>query len=213
MNRLVTFFLLLCMLILGACKEDYVYPDAVTEFCEVKTGPNGKPALLLTDYDQSFTISESPEDYQLKADTTYRALSIYQRLGEGSQNIRIYSIYSVFSPIPVPASNLGGEVKTDSVDIQSMWMSERYLNMILLIQVKNHRHSLNFIDQGIQIHPDGSRTLRFLLHHDREKDYEAFTQKFYASIPLWAYALQKGDKVQLELNTYKEGKIIKEFNY
>ena len=215
MKSLTNFFLLLCMLFIGACKEDYVYPDVLTEFTELKTDKEGIPASLLTDRDESFTIQEVPETYKLKSDTVYRAVTMYQLLEENSSKVRMYNALSVFSPIPVSAEKFGQEIKMDPVDIRSMWITSRYLNFILNIQAKEKPHSYHFIDQGIHNNTDGSRTLLFTFHHDRKDDYEAFTRKVYFSIPLRHYEgkLQKGDKIQLRINTYKEGEVIREFNY
>lgn len=215
MKSLTNFFFLLCILFMGACKEDYVYPDVLTEFTELKTNKKGEPASLLTDRNESFIIQKFPEEYKLTADTTYRAVTMFQLLEENSNKVRMYNAQSVFCPAPVTADKIGKGIKMDPVEIRSIWKVDRYLNFILNVQVKDKPHTYHFIDQGIRTNFDGSRTLHLTFYHDRKDDYEAFTHKAYFSIPLWRYEgkLQKGDKIQLRLNTYKEGEVIREFNF
>lgn len=206
-------FILLCMLSLGACKEEYVYPNVLTELTELQTDENGRFKNLITDRGESFGIAKLTQDSLLVSDTLYRALTVYAPIEGETDLVHIYSANAVFSKIPVKRLDVATEIKTDPVDIQSIWRSGRYLNMILRVQVKNSTHVFHFIEDGITANSDGTRTLSLTFHHDRKKDYEAFTQKICFSIPLWYYEsrLQKGDKICLSLNTYKEGVVTKEF--
>ena len=117
--------------------------------------------------------------------------------------------------IPVSAKQIIGDIKTDPVDIERMWLSGKYLNMVLLAKVKEESHSYHFIDQGIQKEADGTQTLHLQLYHNRNNDYEAFTRKVYLSVPLWAHdgKLKQGDKIVFHISTYEEGDTQREFIY
>ena len=116
---------------------------------------------------------------------------------------------------PLAEKAFKGQIKTDPVDIQSIWLSGNYVNMILLVQYKDQTHAYHFIDEGFTANEDGTRTLNLRLYHDRKNDYEAFTKQVYLSVPLKKYlqSLQKGDKIRFYLNTYKEQETYREFDY
>ena len=214
------FFILLCMLSLGACKEEYSYPNVLTELAEVQTDAEGKMVKLITDHGQSYDLPHLSFDNKvLVADTLYRMLTVYELREEPTDLIYIYSAKPVFSEVPRPMSSFEEGIKTDPVDIQSIWRSGNYLNMILLVQTKDKPHVFHFADQGIHTcdTPDnkGKKVLDLTIYHDRKGDYEAFTSKYCFSIPLKTFndKLQKGDLIRFHLNTYKEGMVTREFNF
>lgn len=207
-------FLLLCMSQFGACKEEeYVYPDVITEFIGAATDENGTLTRLVADNGEEYRIQARSGLDGLKKDTLYRTISIYQPLE--NQTVQLYSSELVLSMIPVSAKQIIGDIKTDPVDIERMWLSGKYLNMVLLAKVKEESHSYHFIDQGIQKEADGTQTLHLQLYHNRNNDYEAFTRKVYLSVPLWAYdgKLKQGDKIVFHISTYEEGDTQREFIY
>lgn len=207
-------FLLLCMYLLGACKEEeYVYPDVITEFIGAATDESGTLTHLVADNGEEYRIQARNGLSGLKKDTLYRTISIYQPLE--NQTVQLYSSELVLSMIPVNAKQITGGIKTDPVDIERMWLSGKYLNMVLLAKVKEESHSYHFIDQGIQKEADGTQTLHLQLYHNRNNDYEAFTRKVYLSVPLWAYdgKLKQGDKIVFHISTYEEGDTQREFIY
>lgn len=207
-------FLLLCMCLFGACKEEeYVHPDVITEFIGAATDENGTLTRLVADNGEKYRIQARSGLDGLKKDTLYRTISIYQPLE--NQTVQLYSSELVLSMIPVSAKQIIGDIKTDPVDIERMWLSGKYLNMVLLAKVKEESHSYHFIDQGIQKEADGTQTLHLQLYHNRNNDYEAFTRKVYLSVPLWAYdgKLKQGDKIVFHISTYEEGDTQREFIY
>lgn len=207
-------FLLLCMSQFGACKEEeYVYPDVITEFIGAATDENGTLTRLVADNGEEYRIQARSGLDGLKKDTLYRTISIYQPLE--NQTVQLYSSELVLSMIPVSAKQIIGDIKTDPVDIERIWLSGKYLNMVLLAKVKEESHSYHFIDQGIQKEADATQTLHLQLYHNRNNDYEAFTRKVYLSVPLWAYdgKLKQGDKIVFHISTYEEGDTQREFIY
>ena len=219
LNRL--FLFLLCMLSLGACKEDYSYPNVLTELAEVQTDAGGKLSKLTTDDGRTFSVKIQSAENKFVPDTLYRMLTVFEPLEEQNNQLKVYSAQPVFSKFAQPVSFFKEGIKTDPVDIQSIWYSGSYLNFILCVQTKDKPHVFHFVDQGIHkmnqsgTDSQGKKVLELTFYHDRNKDYEAFTTKYCFSIPLKPYekVLNKGDIIRLHLNTYKEGKVIREFEY
>lgn len=214
---LSTFF---CLLFLGACKEDeYVYPNVISTFINVTTDTSGTLQDLITDKGETLQILNREGLDGLTPDSTYRTVSIYEPKEtdtQGNATALLYSCQLIIAVKPVTANKLpDGIAKTDPLDIQSVWKSGNYLNLILLPMAKEKSHIFHFIEDGITDNEDGSRTLHLTLYHNQNGDYEAFTRKSYLSIPLWAYEgrLAQGDQVILRINTYEKGFVSYEFTY
>ena len=210
--------LLSCIIAISSCKEDeYVYPSVFTEFVDIKTDASGKLAYINIDDGSTFQIKDRSGIEGFTPDSTYRSLSIYEILDEsnGANLVRLYSCQFVISVVPTTEDKFTKGIKTDPLDIQSVWKSGNYINLILLPMAKEKSHIFHFIDEGISNNGDGSRTLHLTLYHNQNGDYEAFTRKSYLSIPLWAYEgqLTQGDKVMLRINTYEKGFVSYEFTY
>ena len=217
-------FILLCMLSLGACKEDYSYPNVLTELTEIQTDENGHLKVLTTDRGETFTVGKYVSTTQFTADSLYRMLTVFEPLEEHPNQLLVHVAQPVFSEFPILVNQLEDGMKTDPVDIQSIWRAGNYLNMILHIQTKEKRHKFHFIDHGIspyETHSStsqdnkGKQVLELTFYHDRGEDYEAFTSNYCFSIPLRPYEekLKKGDIIRIHLNTYKEGFITREFKF
>lgn len=214
---LSTFF---CLLFLGACKEDeYVYPNVISTFIDVTTDTSGTLQDLITDKGETLQILNREGLDGLTPDSTYRTVSIYELKEtdtQGNATALLYSCQLIIAVKPVTANKLpDGIAKTDPLNIQSVWKSGNYLNLILLPMAKEKSHIFHFIEDGITDNEDGSRTLHLTLYHNQNGDYEAFTRKSYLSIPLWAYEgrLAQGDQVILRINTYEKGFVSYEFTY
>ena len=216
--KLKTFSILLTAILLSACgKEDYVYPNLLTEMACLKTNNEGYGFQILTDDDTVWNLREGNRPDSLTSDSIYRVICRFAPLssnGSSKQEATAYSFQSVISPIPLPESSFKS-IHTDPVSIQSIWQSKNYLNMILLIKIKEKGSKLAFVDQGISANEDGTQTLTLMLYHNRNNDVEGYDQKYYLSIPLWHYQdkLQKGDQIVFKLNTYKEGTTNRTFTY
>lgn len=214
---LSTFF---CLLFLGACKEDeYVYPNVISTFIDVTTDASGTLQDLITDKGETLQILNREGLDGLTPDSTYRTVSIYESKEtdtQGNATALLYSCQLIIAVKPVTANKLpDGIAKTDPLNVQSVWRSGNYLNLILLPMAKEKSHIFHFIEDGITDNEDGSRTLHLTLYHNQNGDYEAFTRKSYLSIPLWAYEgrLAQGDQVILRINTYEKGFVSYEFTY
>ncbi len=207
--KLLIAALMLGMTFVGvSCSDEYNYPDVLTEFVDVHTSAEGVIDELHTDAGDKYAVKFREGLGGLVADSIYRSVSIYQLLPEeeGDATVKLYSSLLIIAYKPVVADAFQEGIKTDAVDVQSIWHAGKYLNMVLLSKVKEEKHAFHFIEEGITVE-EGVRTLNLRLYHDRGNDFEAFTEKVYLSVPLWTYAdnLKEGDKVRFTINTYKEG--------
>ena len=210
-KKIMTILFTACMI--SACGEDeYVYPDVVTEFVCLQTDGQGTGYRLITDDGKSMDIptDRCPTD-KLTPDSIYRIISKYIPMGNEA---KVYALQAVNAPLPKPESEFES-IHTDAVNIQSIWRSGDYLNLILQVMVKDQKHQFAFIDKGITQDTEGKQTLSITLFHNRNNDVEGFNQKAYLSIPLWHYngLLNPGDTIQLHLNTYKEGMTSRSYIY
>jgi hypothetical protein len=197
----------------SACDEDeYAYPDVITEFMCLQTDAHGIGYRLITDDGKTMTIPEKqrPND-KLTPDSTYRVISKYVPKNDEAD---VYVLQSVNAPLPKLESEFE-EIHTDAVTIQSIWQSGYYLNLILQVMVKDQKHQFAFIENGITRDSEGKQTLSITLFHNRNNDIEGFYRKAYLSIPLWYYKdqLNKGDRIELHLNTYEEGMTSRMYSY
>ena len=205
--------ILLAALLFTACgEEEYVFPDLVTEMVCLKTDANGYGTHFITDKGYVWNLPKDNQPNKLTADSTYRVVSRYAPLND--TDAQAYSFYQTISSLPKPTGEYES-VHTDPVSIQSIWRSGDYLNMVLQIKVKDQKHDLSFIENGITTNADGTQTLALTLYHDRKGDVEGFDEKYYLSIPLWHYQgkLDKGDQIIFQLNTYQEGMTSRTFTY
>lgn len=191
----------------------------ISTFIDVTTDANGTLQDLITDKGETLQILNRDGLDGLTPDSTYRTVSIYEPKemnAQGNATALLYSCQLIIAVKPVTVDKLpDGIAKTDPLDIQSVWKSGNYLNLILLPMAKEKSHIFHFMEDGITDNEDGSRTLHLTLYHNQNGDYEAFTRKSYLSIPLWAYEgrLAQGDRVILRINTYEKGFVSYEFTY
>lgn len=201
----------------GCGEEEYVYPDLITEMSCLKTDAEGFGTQIITDNGIVWHLQEGNRPDSLTADSLYRVVSRFAptTTADASKAKAVaYSFWKVISPLPKPESEYES-IRMEPVDIQSIWRSGDYLNMVLEVMVKDQEHELSFIEKGISTNANGTRTLHLSLYHHRKDDVEGFMQKHYLSVPLWHYEgkLNKGDSIVFELYTYKEGMVKRTFIY
>ncbi len=213
MKKRVLFWLMLPLL-LPSCSDDYVYPSVLTEFIDLQTDDTGTARYLITDSGTTWHIQERSGLDGLVTDTVYRTVSMYAPITDSENEAILYSCKTIVSPIPM-SEEAFTQVKTDPVSIQSIWRSGSYLNLILLVMIKDQNHSYHFIENQLEYNEDGTRTLYLTLFHDRHDDVEGYSSTVYLSVPLWAYAdrMAEGDSIVFSLNTYEEGMTSRTFVY
>ena len=207
------YFILFAVVLLTACgEEEYVFPDLITEMSCLRTDSKGFGTQIITDEGTIWHLQEGSRPDSLTADSLYRVVSRFAPVAD-SEAVA-YSFWKVISPLPKPESEYES-IHLDPVDIQSIWQSGDYLNMVLQVMMKDKEHELSFIDNGITSNANGTQTLHLTLFHHRKDDVEGFMQKYYLSVPLWHYEgkLNKGDTIVFELYTYKEGMTQRTFTY
>ena len=126
-------------LILSSCTQesyesgDGEYSLMKAEFVDAHTNGESKLVNVMTDDGDSLILTK-PMEYKWAstADSTYRALLYYNKVGDKAEPIAI-------SSVPTPAihitSELKEEAKTDPVKFVSSWKSRnrRYLNLGLIL--------------------------------------------------------------------------------
>lgn len=219
-KRILPIAFLLCLLLAGSCKEEtYVYPNVITEFTDIQTDESGTITHLVADNGKRYAVQPREGLSGLHADTIYRTVSVYQFLTEETNSseaeVMLYSSKIVISPYPAKASEWKDSIYTDPVDIQSIWLSGNYLNLIAEVKRKDQAHAFHFIEDSISTDSQGVHTLYLRLFHNSNQDYEAFTDLTYLSVPLRNYQdiLRTGDKICFRIHTYKEGQTYREFTY
>lgn len=203
--RLTGIYILLTLFILAGCKEEdeYVYPPAISEILCARTDSYGQITYLLPDKGEPLYIENTDKIAPLLPDTVYRMISIYEVKDPDKPSVHVYTIQKVLSPDPIQRESLLDGMKMDPVNVQSVWRSGDYINMILLIKAQNGgKHSFHFIENCFP-----TDRFEFLLYHDQGGDVEAYTQLAYLSIPLRQYknTLSPGDEILVTINTFDEG--------
>lgn len=212
-------YLLLCTLVfltVSCGDENYHYPNVITELADLHTGPDGELCRLVNDRQEEWEVI-SASDKKHPADTVFRVLSMYEpwEETEGKKQAYLYSAKSVFAQPAIPVGEFQAPIARHPVEIERMWLAGNYLNMVLLVQVKDQPHEYRFVEESITTGENGSHTLCFSLGHNRKDDYEAYTEKVFMSLPLSPYkeVLQDGDCIVFSLNTYKEGMVSRTFTW
>lgn len=211
---------LICFLLLQvSCEDDsYVYPPVQLEFVSVQTDEAGRISYFQKDDGMAYSVINADRYKTLTPDTIYRMMCNYE-VREGESTIGgyafTYSLQRVISVNPLNIDRLSGEMKTDPLEVQSIWKkSPDYINMVLLIKMQNEQHTFHFIEEG-WVQEAGHKRLILTLYHDSRNDVEAYTQKGYLSVPLIEYknVLVPGDVIDFRINTYSKGVKTYSFTY
>ena len=197
---------MLTLIFLIGCKDDdYVYPPVLTEIVLARINENGSIRDLNTDKGESYRVENGGRFTGYRPDSVYRMVCIYE-LNEATAETttQIYSVRNTVSPIPILPEKLIGGIKTDPVNVQSIWRSGDYLNVVLLVKIQSGKHLFHFIETGNE-EEAGSHKIDLTLYHDKQDDVEGYSQRAYLSVPLKQYNLTASDSVFFTLNTYKQG--------
>ena len=163
---------LLCALCAGCSddKDDAPFPDLITEMADCPTDGEGRLLTIVLDDDTRLTLTNPQTG--LKANATYRALADYT-LSDGKATL--YGLKSC--PFLRDSTAVG---QCDPVNVASLWMTRRYLNLHLLPKTQGQAaHTWGYITDSIR-----SRHAYLRLHHRQGSDPTAYTADQYASLPL-----------------------------
>ena len=205
--------------LLTACgDDDYHYPSVKLEFLTAFSGTTGSLQTVLTDDGESYPVVEDASNMKIDLNSSVRIVSNYapMKAADGTDGVKLYATLNAVAPIPVTADKFDGGVKTDPVELQSIWMGRDYLNLLLGIKMQNGKHLLHFIEDEVTLDETGECLIvRLTLYHDAGQDVPAYTKRAYASVPLWIYAEEgiRKVKVYFTLNAYSGKQKTYEFDY
>lgn len=210
------------LLLTAACGEDeYYYPSVKLEFVTIKAGSDGRIETLIPDKGNTMQVSEDRTNSTIAASSLRRVMSNYEVISTdaGEVTAKIYSLQSVVAPEPKketdPAFNDG--LKTDPVDVTSIWVGRDYLNMILNLKVKGGKqHIFGIVEENI-IETSSEKVVIFSLFHDANGDMEYYNRRAYISVPLKKYADEDAGKkirIKFKYHTYNnKGEIFESEKY
>lgn len=208
-NKLSVYLLLGLPLLLGiltGCQEDeYHYPSVKLEFMTVGANEEGKLSYVITDEGKEYPLANNISDSKFRPDTLIRIISNYELTtgGNSQKSAILYGASNVIAPFPLSADKFTDGVKTDPVDVQSIWLGWNYLNMVLEVKAQDKPHKFHFVED--EHTTEGNRsTVRLTLYHDNGNDLPAYTQRAYCSIPLWQYATEGIETIgiSIDIHTY-----------
>lgn len=199
----------------GDGKYSYMRAD----FVDAHTNAEGKLFSVMTDEGDSLllTVPEN-RNWAAKADTTFRSLLYYNKVGNKAELI---AISSVPAPLIRELSDLQEGMKTDPVKFVSSWTSSnrRYLNLELVVMAGTTSEEvplqkIGCVCDSVSTAADGSRHVWLSLYHDQSGVPEYYSSKVYMSIMTSRLPVQmkEGDQVSILINTYT-GKITRTFSF
>lgn len=198
---------------------DGEYSNMVAEFADTYTTAEKTLTRMMTDEGDSLAFSSHFKcDWATTADSVFRALVYYNKVGGGKADV--LSVRQVLVPVIRPHYTVK-EIKTDPVGIESSWKSRnnRYLNFRLnllsgTVEGMDNRHLVGMMCDTLMTHSDGRQHLHLRLFHNQNGVPEYYSYQAYLSIPLKTnpYRLHTGDTVSVRINTY-DGEVQKTFIY
>lgn len=210
------------LLLTTACGDDeYYYPSVKLEFVTVKAGADGRIETLIPDKGSTMQVSEDRTNSTIAARSLRRVMSNYEVISTdaGEVTAKIYSLQSVVAPEPKKETDpaFTGGLKTDPVDVTSIWIGRDYLNIILNLNVKGGKqHIFGIVEENI-IETSTEKEVTLSLFHDANGDMEYYNRRAYISVPLKKYADEDAGKkirIKFKYHTYtNKGEIFESEKY
>ena len=186
--------------------DDYYYPSVQLEFVTVVAGEDGSIQTLIPDKGESLPVLEDRTGSTISSNTSRRVMSNYEVLTGG---VRIYSLQSLITPEPKPEDDpvYKDGVKTDPVEMVSIWLGRDYLNMILNLKVSTGKgHVFGIVEDVSDLETKG--IVNMLLYHDANSDAEYYNRRAYISVPLAKYVNEEAPgrtiKIKFKYYTYDQ---------
>lgn len=204
------------LVLMTACGEDdYYYPSVKLEYVTIEAGEDGRIQTLLPDKGVSLPVLEDRTGSSISPNTSRRVMSNYEVVSGG---VKIYSLQSLITPVPKPEDDpvYKDGVKTDPVEVVSIWLGRDYLNMILNLKVSTGKgHTFGIVEDTSELETKG--IVDMLLYHDANSDEEYYNRRAYISVPLAKYIDRENpEQIKIKFNTCKkDGSVDKyyEFDY
>lgn len=210
------------LLLAVACGDDeYHYPSVKLEFVTVKSGPDGKLQSLLPDKGDEMLVSKDRTNSTISPNDSKRVLANYEVLSSnnGVASAAIYSLQSLITMSPKFKGEPGyGELmKTDPVDVVSIWMGRDYLNIILNLKAKGDvRHVFDLLGEVQEESENGEKVVVLSLYHDAQGDAQYYNRRAYISVPLTKLVGRPDQVVRIKFKYYtsdKDGNVIESDKY
>lgn len=191
----------LLMGILLSCSSDGEdYPSLISDFACIATDGTGSLHTLLMDDGTTYTLSNSSDynHYNWRGDSTYRVVCRYLPDEEHAGVAKLLAVAQTVSRYATYIDKVD-TLKRDAADVQSIWRSGNYINLILNIKAMDKQHFLDFIE----VTSPTDRHVAIVLYHDSNGDIQGYTQQAYCSLPLAKYQgqLQEGDTISISIAT------------
>lgn len=197
------------LLLLTACEDDeYYYPPVKLEFVTVQAGGDGRMQTLIPDRGDPLPVSKDRTGSIITPNTSRRLLSNYETISEGgTAKAVIYSLQELITPAPLPATDPAYKdgIKTDPVEMVSIWMGRNYLNMILNLKVDTGKgHVFGIVEDLSEFETDG--IVNLLLYHNASGDEEYYNRRAYVSVPLEKYINNHHPEIKIKFTYHTYGK-------
>lgn len=206
--------LLLCLM--SACDDDkYHYPSVKLEFMTAFAGADGSLRSVLTDEGENLSVVEDRTNTRIDANASARIISNYalERAADGGPGARLYALSQVISGLPRTADKFEEGVKTDPLDVLSIWMGLDYLNMTLEVK-EGGKHTLDFVEDEVTADAaTGCCDVCLTLYHEVEEKVASYTRRVYASLPLRQYAAEGVRNVTVHLSVHTYSGNVKTYNF
>lgn len=178
--------------------DDEPLPPYRQILCELLTDSTGHACSLRYDDGRTVPIVNKLKD--LTPDSLYRISTTTLEYAHG---VELYNTQPVFSPMPVVFR--ADKLKTDPVTLLTAWREPRYINLRLSVdRGAEARHYMAFADQGIMMHPNGTRVKTLRFYHDANGDEAHYRQETIVSCPVYQCSseLRHGrDSIRMIVNT------------
>ena len=148
----------------------------------ISTDETGLITTLTQDNGTAYELTNKLQGYI--ASQSYRVLAYYLPTPDGEATLGRFSEVLTFPPRAYSELT----IRTDPVEVVSLWRSSHYINMHLSLMASTGRHIYGGIEQGLTTHPDGTKSLRVVLFHDSNDDPKNYPRTLYLSCDISGYS-------------------------
>lgn len=210
--------LLFAVMLLAACETDSydkgTGENSLTMGDLITAHANGDKAIdyITTDNDEKLIVSQPiAAKWITTADSTYRTVAYYNKLGEGTAEIISIGLVPTLAPV-----DSAQKVMTEPVTFESLWTSKnkKYLNLSIWLKVGNTsvedaHQTIGMLRTAITTADDGRTTTHLTLLHSQGDVPEKYSTRYFLSIP---HDSIPTDSVRLTVETYS-GRVEKQVGW
>jgi hypothetical protein len=201
MKRIASVLVLMaavCIPALLSCEdENEPVGTILSGFMTGYTDADGYISVLNDDFGNQYMVSGGSE--QLRPDSIYRIVASVEL--DENKTAKIQQMVPTLSYVAPETDVVPDTMRvTDPVKIEGAYIGGGYLNVNVVVKVKNEdsRHSF------IYAHTTSAGADRFVFYHNAYGDEPVYSKHIYISIPLYGYGLAKNSKVFLSCKGYEE---------